>query len=206
MNKQIELENILRIELLGDYESNNYPLSDYYPGEKFSNIKYIQREDIFKYKSIHHTLYATFDHEILKKMEGYRIYTQNNSLYDLSDEYYWDDLIDYMDDIESTNKFVDELLQDPKWIKLLKQPLKTIPRDTPEWNTKELTDKQKEWLDKNQIDNVYKLGRVMTQALDDWRSSPVGSKERKQAWTTYKHYCKKIFPKVNMDYYWQYHH
>ena len=74
------------------------------------------------------------------------------------------------------------------------------------WNTRELTVKQKEWLKKNKIHNVFSLGRVMREALAEWRANPVGSKERKQAWTTYNHYCKKIFPKVNMDHYWEYYH
>lgn len=68
------------------------------------------------------------------------------------------------------------------------------------------TPSQIKWLDDNNITTCDQLYSVTMNALNQWKSSPHGSKERKEAYTTYFTYCKKIFPKVNMNYYWNYVH
>ena len=70
------------------------------------------------------------------------------------------------------------------------------------FNTHKLTSTQKKWLEERNITDCFQLYRVTMDALSKWESSPRGSKERNEAWTTYNHYCKKIFPKVNMKFYW----
>ena len=64
------------------------------------------------------------------------------------------------------------------------------------------TPRQIKWLDDNNITTCDQLYSVTMNALRTCESSPRGSKERKKAYTTYFTYCKKIFPKVNMNYYW----
>jgi len=70
------------------------------------------------------------------------------------------------------------------------------------FNVTELTKRQREWLEENNITDCTQLYNKTMSALRTWELSPVGSKERNQSWTTYNHYCKKIFPKVNMRFYW----
>ena len=71
------------------------------------------------------------------------------------------------------------------------------------FNTTNLTKRQREWLKENNIVDCIQLYNKTISALAEWRESPQGSTQRSNAWTTYNHYCKKIFPKVNMKFYWE---
>ena len=73
-------------------------------------------------------------------------------------------------------------------------------------NTIKCTPRQIKWLHDNNITTCDQLYSVTMNALNQWQSSPRDSKERKEAYTTYFTYCKKIFPKVDMNYYWNHVH
>jgi hypothetical protein len=82
--KKIKKEQ-LRIELLGEYEE---PVGDYAPGEKYSHIQYVSKPDwLMQYGTIENCIHCLFDHNVLEEMEGYRVYDENNKLYDMSDNY-----------------------------------------------------------------------------------------------------------------------
>tara|TARA_R110000803_G_scaffold190139_1_gene252638 strand:+ start:64 stop:540 length:477 start_codon:yes stop_codon:yes gene_type:complete len=76
-------EKQIRIELLGRYEE---PVGDYAPGEKYSHIQYVSKEYLLDYGTVENCIHCSFDHNVLDEMEGYRVYDENNKLYDLSDD------------------------------------------------------------------------------------------------------------------------
>ena len=73
------------------------------------------------------------------------------------------------------------------------------------FNKHNCTPNQVNWLDENSITSCDQLYDITMSALREWRASEQGSQARIDAWKTYD-ICKKIFPKVNMQYYWNYVH
>jgi hypothetical protein len=74
------------------------------------------------------------------------------------------------------------------------------------FNKHNCTPNQIKWLEDNNISTCDQLYGVTMSALNTWRNSKQGSQERKDAYVIYFDYCKKIFPKVNMNYYWNHVH
>ena len=72
----------LRIELLGEYEE---PVDWYAPGEKYSHIQYVSMDHLRKYGNMENCIQCVFDHNVLEEMEGYRVYDENNKLFDMND-------------------------------------------------------------------------------------------------------------------------